>query len=110
MKKAKLTLSLAITALLTGATVLAFKPAGETASARSKRVVQAWQYNASTSGPLEEENYSSFNGDPSQICNGSNEVCVVMAEDRGDGHPEITSSLAQQINKTAPATEVSFRD
>src|SRR5699024_5843166 len=75
-----------------------------------KVVATAWELTSPTADPTLEDNYQPFTGNPEELCSGSNEVCAVMAEDRGDGHPELTQDLIEQINKERPAENVYFKD
>lgn len=69
-----------------------------------------WGLSSPSADPTDAENYVPFTGDPNELCAGEEEVCAVMAEDRGDGYPNLTPNLIQQINKQIPATDVHFRD
>lgn len=82
------------------------KPAEES----SLTTPTAWVPTSSSVDPTKAESYIPFNGDPGEFCEGEEEVCALMAEDRGDGYPNLTSSLLQQINKEIPPTDVHFKD
>lgn len=69
-----------------------------------------WELTDPTEDPTLPESYQPFAGDPSQLCEGENDVCAVMAEDRGDGHPNLTPDLISQIQKETEATDVFFKD
>ncbi|MGN5955576.1 hypothetical protein ACP6L2_13270 [Sphingobacterium lactis] len=75
-----------------------------------KIVATAWELTSPTADPTLEDSYQPFTGNPEELCTGSDEVCAVMAEDRGDGHPELTQDLIEQINKERPAEDVYFKD
>lgn len=75
-----------------------------------KIVATAWELTSPTADPILEDSYQPFTGNPEELCTGSDEVCAVMAEDRGDGHPELTQDLIEQINKQRPAEDVYFKD
>lgn len=73
-------------------------------------VLTAWELTSQTADPTLEDSYQPFTGNPEELCSGSNEVCAVIAEDRGDGHPELTQDLIEQIKKERPAEDVYFKN
>lgn len=70
----------------------------------------AWELKTPTSNPLLETSYQPFTGNIEELCQGENEVCAVMAEDRGDGHPQLTQNLKDQINKDVEGDDVYFKN
>ncbi|QIH31452.1 hypothetical protein [Sphingobacterium sp. DR205] len=75
-----------------------------------KKAITAWELTSPSANPTLETSYQPFTGNPEELCSGTEDVCAVMAEDRGDGHPQLTSSLINQINKQAPAEDVYFKN
>lgn len=73
-------------------------------------VITAWELTSPTANPTLEDSYQLFTGNPEELCSGSEDVCAVMAEDRGDGLPLLTQDLKEQINKQKPAEDVYFKD
>lgn len=94
-----------------GTIVVAAVMKGDGKTVEDSRVqTTTWGLSSPSADPTDAENYVPFTGDPNELCAGEEEVCAVMAEDRGDGYPNLTSNLIQQINKQIPATDVHFRD
>lgn len=96
--------------LMVGILTLTFSFTTKTSTVPLIKTSQAWSYSPLATDPTDEENYTPFLGDINEFCQGEEDVCVVMATDRGDGYPDLTTNLLQQINKEITASDVYFKD
>ena len=76
------------------------------------RVAEWFQYNGS-GDRTQPENYTHY-GVTAPGCSGTEEVCAIKAMDNGNGEPEITSQLVNEINAAiandTPSANVSLLD